>query len=167
MKEVTTIIRVIAALWIIAAIVTFSSCSQQQTVNTDAEKTKVKVVLDDFKKFWETKDLNLLSKIMSHDKDMVNYGTDANEVFIGFDAFKDSIAPKLSAVSGIKINVRNQVINVDADASTAWFSEIWDWDISMGGQSMQQHNNRLTGVLEKQQSNWVIVQFHNSVPVTQ
>ncbi|MEO8398197.1 MAG: nuclear transport factor 2 family protein [Ignavibacteriaceae bacterium] len=156
--------RILHFLFVIAACVSLNSCSQTKTVNTDAEKTKVKSVVDDFKNFWETKDMNLLSKIMSHDANMVNYGTDANEIFVGFEAFKDSITPMLSSVDGIKINVRNQTINVDADGNAAWFSEIWDWDISMGGQTMQQHNLRLTGVLEKDDGNWVIVQFHNSVP---
>ncbi len=156
--------KILHFIVVIAACLTLNSCSQKQTVNTDAEKAKVKSVVDNFKNFWETKDMNLLSKIMANDADMVNYGTDANEIFVGFKAFKDSITPMLSSVSGIKINVRNQTINVDADGNAAWFSEIWDWDISMGGQTMQQHNLRLTGVLEKRDFNWVIVQFHNSVP---
>ena len=156
--------RFLHLIAVIAACLALNNCAQKQTIDIDAEKEKVKLVVDDFKIFWETKDMSLLSKIMANDTDMVNYGTDASEIFVGFKAFKDAITPMLSSVDGIKIDVKNQTINVDADGNTAWFSEVWDWDISLGGQTMQQHNLRLTGVLEKRDGNWVIVQFHNSVP---
>lgn len=151
-------------IFVITISLAFNSCEQKHSVNIVAEMANVKTIVDDFEIFWETKDMNLLSKIMSHDSKMVNYGTEANEIFVGFDAFKDSITPMLSAVDGIKINVRNQAVNLSSDGNTAWFSEIWDWDIMMEGQTMTQNDQRLTGVLEKRGGNWVIVQFHNSVP---
>ena len=159
--------RILPLSAVITVCFSLNSCIPQQSVSTDAEKAKVKSVVDDFKNFWETEDMNLFSKIIAHDADMVNYGTDANEVFVGWDALKDSISQMLPAIEKTKIKVRNQVIKVDADGNAAWFSEIWDWDLMFGGQPVQLPNQRLTGVLEKRAGNWVIVQFHNSVPVKQ
>ena len=159
--------KIMLAFAAITVCLSLNSCTQQRTVNSDAERTKVKSVVDDFKNFWETEDMNLFSKIMAHDADMVNYGTDANEIFVGWNALKDSISQILPAIDKTKITVRNQVIKVDADGNAAWFSEIWDWDLMFGGQPAQIPNQRLTGVLEKRDGNWVIVQFHNSVPVKQ
>ena len=159
--------KIMLAFAAITVCLSLNNCTQQRTVNSDAERTKVKSVVDDFKNFWETEDMNLFSKIMAHDADMVNYGTDANEIFVGWNALKDSISQILPAIDKTKITVRNQVIKVDADGNAAWFSEIWDWDLMFGGQPAQIPNQRLTGVLEKRDGNWVIVQFHNSVPVKQ
>ena len=138
-----------------------------QAVNPDSEKAKVKAVVDDFQKFWETKDMNLFSRIMAHDADMVNYGSDENGIFIGWDALKDSIQKILQTIEKTKITVKNQFIKIDKDANAAWFAEIWDWDLIYGGQPVKIQGQRFTGVLEKRNGNWVIVQFHNSVPVTQ
>jgi uncharacterized protein (TIGR02246 family) len=157
--------RFLIIILIIAVCGTINSCTQRG--NTDTERAKIKSVVDDFKNFWETEDMNLFSKIMAHDADMVNYGTDANEIFVGWNALKDSVQQMLPAIDKTKITVRNQVIKIDVDGNAAWFSEVWDWDLVFGGQPVKLLNQRLTGVLEKRNNNWVIVQFHNSVPVTQ
>ena len=104
---------------------------------------------------------------MAHDADMVNYGTDANEIFVGWNALKDTVQKLLPLIDKVKINVRNQVIKVGPSSDVAWFAEIWDWDFVFGGQPVKLPNQRLTGVLEKRNGAWVIVQFHNSVPVSQ
>jgi hypothetical protein len=63
-----------------------------------------------------------------------------------------------------KVEIRNQVINVDPSSRLAWYSEVCDMDLIMNGHSMQIKNQRYTGVLQKRNSNWVIVQFHHSIP---
>lgn len=109
--------------------------------------------------------MDLLSKIMAHDEDMVNYGSDATEIFKGWEDFKSAVEQMLPAIENNKINVKDQIIKIHPSGEVAWFSEIWDWDLIFGGQSAQIPNQRLTGVLEKRNGSWVIVQFHNSVPV--
>lgn len=141
------------------------SCTKK--IDTEAEKTKVKLVVDQFEQFWETEDMELLAKIMAHDADMVNYGSDASELFVGWDALKDSVEKMLPAFENTKITVKDQRIEVHSSGNMAWFSQIWDWDLVYDGQPTHVANLRLTGVLEKRNSNWVLVQFHNSVPVSE
>lgn len=133
----------------------------------DGEKTNVKIVIDQFTQFWETHDMELLSKIMAHDSDMVNYGSDASEHFVGWKALKDSVEKMLPSLQDIKITVSDQVIKIGSAGNVAWFSEVWDWDLKIGGNPVQINGQRLTGVLEERNGNWVFVQFHNSVPVAQ
>lgn len=140
-------------------------CTQQEKVDITAEKAKVKIVIDQFEEFWETEDLNVLANIMSHDANMVSYGSDINEIFVGWQALKDSVQKMLPAYENIKLTVRNQAITVHPSGNVAWFSQLWDWDLVYSGEHVEVTNLRLTGVLEKQNGNWVIVQFHNSVPV--
>ena len=88
------------------------SCSQKTGSTADAEQPKIKSTVDNFKKFWETKDTSVLSRIIAHDADMVNYGTDANEIFVGWNALRDSVQKLLPMIDKVKINVRNQVIKI-------------------------------------------------------
>ena len=135
-------------------------------VDIKAEKTKVKEVVDQFEQFWETQDMELLSRIMAHDADMVNYGSDAAEHFVGWEALKESLERMLPSLENIKITVRNLVIKVHPSGNVAWFSQVWDWDLVIEGQPVHSAGQRLSGVLEKRNENWVFVQFHNSVPVS-
>ena len=110
--------------------------------------------------------MELLSKIMAHDSDMVNYGSDASEYFVGWEEFKGALVKMLPSLQESKITVKDQVIKICSAGDVAWFSESWDWNLKVDGNPVQINGQRLTGVLEKQNNNWVFVQFHNSVPVT-
>ncbi len=140
-----------------------SACAQQ--VDLEAEKVKVKIVIDQFTQVWEKEDLELFSRIMAHDADMVNFGSDAPEHFVGWEALKAAVEEMFPAFENTKIAVKDQVIKVHPSGQVAWFSQIWDWDLAVGGQPVRLEGCRFTGVLEKRNGNWVFVQFHNSVPV--
>lgn len=134
-------------------------------VDIEAEKAKVKSVIDQFAKVWETKDLELLSEIFAHDADMVINGTDAPERWIGWEPFKEAVAEMFTALENIKIKVQEQSIKVHPSGQVAWFAQVWDWDFLMDGKPVRSEGQRLTGVLEKRDGSWVFVQLHNSVPV--
>ena len=151
------------ALVVIAISLVTSACTQQ--VDLEAEKAKVKTVVDQFSQVWETEDMELFSKIMAHDADMVNYGTDAAEYFVGWEALKGAVAEMFPVFENVKIDVRDQIIKVHPAGNVAWFSQVWDWELLAGGQPVRAEGCRFTGVLEKRDGNWVFVQFHNSVPV--
>ena len=61
--------------------------------------------------------------------------------------------------------VRDQVIRVHSSGAVAWFSEVGDWAVTLAGEAVSLEGMRLTGVLEKREGSWVLVQFHASVPV--
>ena len=140
--------------------------AEEKKVDIEAEKAKVKSVVDQFAQVWETEDLELLSRIMAHDADMVIYGTDAPEHWVGWEPFKASVAEMFTALENIKITVKERDIKVHPSGNVAWFSQVWDWDLVVGGKPVHSEGQRFTGVLEKRNGNWVIVQFHNSVPVS-
>jgi len=148
------------------AILALVMSGRSQKVDIEAEKAKVKSVVDQFEQFWETEDMDLLARIMAHDADMVNYGSDAAEHFVGWEALKESVEKMLPSLENIKITVKDQVIKVHPSGNVAWFSEVWDWDLVVEGKPVHSGDQRLTGVLEKRNGSWVLVQFHNSVPVS-
>ena len=163
--------KILIALMCTTILVGFNSCSpevdEQKEVKVDMEASKkeAKVVIDQFKEFWETENMELLSEIMSHDPDMINFGADATEYFVGWENLNSSVEQMLPAFDSTKINVQDQVIDVDSSGNVAWFSQIWNWDLSWQGTPVKVDGKRLTGVLEKRDGKWVIVQFHSSMPV--
>ncbi len=136
-----------------------------QTVDIESEKAKVKTVVDNFEQVWETEDMELFSGIMAKDADMVNYGTDTAEHFVGWEELKKAVEKMFPSFENIKLTVKDQVIKVHPSGKVAWFSEVVDWDLVAEGEPVRIEGCRFTGVLEKRNDNWVFVQFHNSVPV--
>ena len=153
--------KFLIVLLVVTAFCSTNGCTQ--TVNINDEKAKVKLVVDEFYKTFETKDMNLLSNIVAHDSNMVNYGINSDLVFVGWNALRDSMAKMFSVMKTTKMAIRNQVINVDPSGNVAWFSEMCDMDLEYDGHPMQINNQRYTGVLQKRNGKWLIVQFHHSV----
>jgi len=54
---------------------------------------------------------------------------------------------------------------MSSHGGVAWFSTVLDMGVSVGSEVASLRGLRTTGVLEKRDGNWVIVQLHTSVPV--
>ena len=141
-----------------------SGCNQK--VDLEAERTEATTVVNHMIQALEAEDMNLLAKVMAHDADMVNFGTDAAERWVGWDALKESVEKQFASFDKTKLTVKDQVVKVNPSGNVAWFSEIVDWDLMAKGKPVHMEGSRITGVLEKRDGNWVIVQFHVSVPVS-
>lgn len=143
---------------------TLAGCAPE-AVDLTSEQIAVKSVVDDFGTVLNTKDMDLFSRIMAHDSDMVAFGTDASERWVGYDAIRDAVQAQLAAFDAVSLAVRDQVIHVHPSGLVAWFSEVTDWRITQGEDQIDLQGVRVTGVLEKRDGNWVFEQFHTSVPV--
>ena len=60
-----------------------------------------------------------------------------------------------------------QVIKVHASGNAAWFSLVFDETCVAQGEPVSVEGVRGTGVLEKMNNNWVIVQAHFSVALVE
>lgn len=140
-------------------------CGTQAPVNRVEERAQVRTVVTQLITAFETENMGLLAEVMAHDADMVNFGTDASERWVGWNALADAAQKQFDAFDDTKLTAHDQVIALGAGATTAWFSEVVDWDLNASGAPVQIVGSRLTGVLEKRNSAWVCVQFHFSAPV--
>jgi len=154
----------IFAVCVMALLIVLNSCTQN--VDVELEKSIVKTAVDQFIQAIETEDMDLFSKIMAHDPDMVNFGTDAAERWVGWQELKEAVENQFASFNNTKLTVKNQVIKVNQSVNTAWFSETADWDVSVQGEPIHIEGSRITGVLEKRNGSWVCVQFHTSVPIS-
>jgi hypothetical protein len=157
MKKVFASLLPLAALLIIF-------CEKQ--VDIEAEKADVQTTINQFYQILETEDIQLLSQLVTHDEDAVSFGTDAAERWVGWESFKEAIQQQFDAFDSTKLNVRDQVVKVSKSGTVAWYSEIVDFQIFSQGEQINVDGLRATGVLEKRDGRWIVVQVHNSIPVS-
>jgi len=137
--------------------------SQAQTAPSDEKAVIAKIIKDSI--CWAlTKDWALAESTMAHDEDLFYFWTDSTFTVSGwkqhlkyYDMWMD---PKFKAV---RTDVRDLQIHLSRSGDVAWYAAILDdvveWDGKRGGAE----NIRWTGVLEKRDGKWVIVQMHASL----
>jgi len=159
--------RVLVTSCVVAVLLASAGCAQQaaEPVDLEAAAVEARATVDQFPVALETEDVELFSRIMAHDPDMVCFGTDASERWVGYEAVKAALEQQFEAFESVHVTVNDQVVRVGPSGDAAWFSEVSDWSVMTGGQTVELKGTRLTGALEKRDGKWVIVQFHTSVPV--
>ena len=133
--------------------------------DSEAEATAAKIVVDDFWKAISTQDVDLLSRIVAHDEKLVIFGTDAAERWIGSSAFLSAEEEMMQLFDVVSLNRLEETFQIHPRGGVAWFSTVFDLEIDVGGEVASFSGLRTTGVLEKRNGAWVIVQAHTSVPV--
>ena len=156
--------RLSCLLFFFLAIKAFSSQN-----GSDAQETsrlvEVRSVVDLYMEAFEKGDSALLDSLMADDEIMITFGTDAAERWVGKRELMLSFEKQISAFDVESIDISDQVIRLSQSGTTAWFSEIADWNIRVGSDLSAIRGIRITGVLERQADQWKIVQFHTSAPV--
>lgn len=138
---------------------------EEPAVDIEAEKAAVKAVLDDWIKCMETEDMELFSKTIAPDDDMVVIATDAAEYFVGQEPFKESMQKQFDAFEKMELSIKELSIKVHKSGEASWLSCKLDGKVTAGGEIVNIEGMRFTTVLEKRAGNWVIVQLHASLPV--
>lgn len=110
----------------------------------------------------KNKDFKLLYSIIANDSDYLE--VDPNpEIIRGFDEFKKNEVfwgnPNFKAIS---YEIRDLKISVSKSGTVAWYYCILDDFNEWKGNPAEWRDTRWTGVLEKREGRWVIVQMHFS-----
>jgi hypothetical protein len=161
MKKILTFVFIV----IIAA----SCCNKQQSnkpIDVAAEKEKVALVLEKYVIANEKQDITMIHNVWAAEPDIVVIGTNSDEMLIGWDAIKDVMERQFSSFEDTYISVHDQIININDTGNTAWFSEILNYNYIYQGTALQYEGLRFTGVLQKRDGEWLIVQSHMSIPAT-
>jgi len=165
MKKLCMIIPLVILLCFTFCCQQAEEVAEEPVVDVEAEKVAVKTVLDEWIHCFETEDMESVSKIIAPDDDLVVFGTDAAEHFIGWEPFKESLQNQFDAAENVDASIREEVVKVHKSGEAAWISCLLDMEVTSLGESFSLEGMRLTGVMEKRNGNWVIVQLHVSVPV--
>ncbi len=110
----------------------------------------------------QTKDFRLLYGVIANDPDFLEVHPDGR-VVKGFEEFKKGEkfwgSPDFKAV---RYDLRDLRIKLSKSGDTAWFFCLLDDINEWKGQPANWENTRWTGVLEKRDGRWVVVQQHFS-----
>jgi len=128
----------------------------------EAEKTKIKAVLDSYITSIENEDMGLYSRIIMHDPDMVNFGTAVTERIVGWEALRNLIEAQNAALSETKITQSDVTIDLSPEGQFAWATSLWNFRATMDSQTIDLPV-RCTWILEKRNKDWEIVHFHKSI----
>ncbi len=109
------------------------------------------------------KDRALLESVMSHDAAFFIFHPDSKTTVVGWEPMEKLFAlwmdPRFKATG---YAIRNLRINMSRSADVSWFSAILDDCGEWNGKASCWKDVRWTGVLEKRDGAWVIVQMHFS-----
>lgn len=138
--------------------------NKQEVIDLEKEKEKIALVLEKYVIANEKQDIDLVHEIWAAEPDIVVIGTNSDEKIIGWDAIKNVLQRQFDSFEDTYISVHDQVVEINDSGNTAWFSEILNYNYIYQGDAVQYEGLRFTGVLEKSNGDWFIVQSHMSIP---
>jgi len=110
-----------------------------------------------------TKDRARLEGILAHDASFFIFHPDSKTTVRGWEAFdtllESFMDPRFKATT---FDVRDLAVSLSRSGEVAWFSAILDDCDEWNGKPSCWKNTRWTGVLEKRDGSWLIVQMHFS-----
>ncbi len=152
-------------LFLMIGALLITSCSDcDQIVSKADEIISIENVLEQYVISNENKDFDLIQKIWAPDSDIILFGTDSDEKLMGWTNIKNAIKEQFEIIDETYISVSDQYIKISCDGSTAWFAEILNYNFVYQGEAKEFEGLRFTGILEKQEGEWKIVQAHLSLP---
>lgn len=149
---------------LIILIFVFTSCckNENREVNQKEEKLLIEKVINNSIGWAKEKDINLLYSVIANDTEYLEVHPN-DRVVKGFEDFRKSEAFWLNPdFKAIRYQIRDLQINISKSGDAAWWYSILDDINEWKGQPANWENTRWTGVLEKREGKWVIVQMHFS-----
>jgi len=148
---------------IVSIFIMLTSCQKRShSVDLKSEKEQIKNAIHSSIGWAKNKDLDLLYQVIANDSNYIE--VDPNHRIVqGFQEFKKAEDFWMSDdFKAIRYNIRDLKINISKSANVAWFFCILDDINKWKGRPANWENTRWTGVLEKRDNHWVIVQMHFS-----
>ena len=137
----------------------------QQACDRDEELNNIQILLEKHVIANETKNIDLIKEIWASKEDIVIFGTDSDEKLEGWTQIRNTFLKQFETFEEAYLSVSDQKINLDCDGNTAWFSQIMSYNYTTTeGEAKHFEGMRFTGVLEKIDDKWQIVQSHMSIP---
>ena len=133
---------------------------------SENEKAEVEKVIHDAIGWALTKDIERLFSIMAQDADFFIFHPDSTSTIMGFEAFKD-LGQRVwmkDSFKAVDFAVKELRLNFAQSGTVAWYACYLDDHAEWNGRPTGWDNARWTGVLEKRDGQWVIVQMHFSFP---
>jgi hypothetical protein len=140
-----------------------ASCvNVNKEVKIDSEKKLVENTIHQSIGWAKNKDIGLLYSIIANDTNYIEVDP-SDRIVRGFQDFRKAEEFWMSDdFRAIKYDIRDLKINFSNSGDVAWFFCFLDDINEWKGQPASWENTRWTGVLEKRNNTWTIVQMHFS-----
>lgn len=130
-------------------------------------KDEIKSTIEQFFEALDTQNLELMKKLIPDDESIVHIGTDSDEIWRGSEELNRSTEEQFRRLEYYEANIHNLTINISQSEDVAWYFHLLDARIMSGGTETVWKDARFTGVLEKRNGRWFLVQTHVSIPGNQ
>ncbi len=131
---------------------------------SEQDKGEVNALLNKYILAFRTRSLALASEVYAHDGDLVVYGSNPSDRRLGWSQTEEYLKQYFATVDSIEIVLKERKIKVHESGDVAWFAQVLAWKEIEEGRTYTMDGLRITGVLEKRDQGWVIVQLHASGP---
>ena len=157
--------RIVVWSIILLLIGTIIGCNAMKSeIDIEAEKAQIAEVIKNSIAWAVNKDKELSYSCFSHDEDLFFFNPDDAGTMRGFKAFTELTESFFmhEDFKAISSDVRELEIVISQSGDAAWYHARLDDYNEWKGQSANWEDIRWTGVLEKLDGKWVIVQMHFS-----
>ncbi|MFA4875605.1 MAG: nuclear transport factor 2 family protein [bacterium] len=113
---------------------------------------------------YQHRNIDALGNLVAKDESFTAYGSDEGESWYGWNQFKIAAEKLFGAVEEVHWTRGEPRVTFSRDGSCAWFAEELTGKFIAEGKK-HESKFRLTGIVENRGGQWVMVQFHRSVPV--
>lgn len=132
-------------------------------IATEVEAAAVAETIRRYIEAVEEHDLVKYATVVAHDDDLAWYGSMPGQI-VGWSEVEQVMRGIFEVGSDIKITQTDLRVHFSPDRQLAWATSLWDWREKMG-EELAEVPVRCTWVLERRDSDWVIVHWHKSVGV--
>ena len=126
----------------------------------------IKATLSKMLRAQENGDIKTFASTFAHDSQVVNIGTDLDEIWYNWSSFYEWMSDAIQNRKGYTITEKDTHIVLSKSGDVAWYSQLLDTCLETKGEPFSLEGFRHTGVMEKRDTDWVIVQSHISAPYT-
>jgi hypothetical protein len=136
-----------------------------QSDNIETEKAAIRKVIEASIGWADNKDTTMLFNSVAQDEDLFYFSPDNASTVSGFKQFQEFTRKTFMGdnFKALWWKTKEMVIRISKSGDAAWWHCLLDdvglWD----GREAGWHDCRWTGVLEKRDGKWVIVQMHFSL----
>lgn len=160
MKKINVFLLVIVVIFGVSC----SNCNHE--FNKADEMIAIENLLEEYVIANENQDFDLIEKIWAPASDIILYGTDSDERLMGWTNIRAAIREQFLQITDTYISASDQFIKLNNTGATAWFAETLDYNFVYKGEAKSYKGMRFTGVLEKMDGQWKLVQAHLSLPAS-
>ena len=158
--------RVLYILIILSVLMVGGCSTVDDTINVAEEKAAISTVIHNSIGWAANKDTVLSYACYAHDPELFWFSPRDDGTVRGYDSFvemTESFFMK-EEFKAIRYEIRELEINLSRSGDVAWYHARLDDYNEWKGQPANWEDVRWTGVLEKRDGRWVIVQMHFSSP---